>query len=101
MQSGKLIDMYTLVDILYLSGLNLMEGKLNKSYFPLKIKATSRISIPHGCSVELTNHSIHSDFTLRIQTEAIHFEWDFNPARLPNSAKLLEETKHIDAHLVI
>ena len=73
----------------------------NGSYFPLKIKATSRISIPHGCSVELTNHSIHSDFTLRIQPEAIHFEWDFNPATLPNSAKLLEGTRHIDAQLAL
>ena len=71
----------------------------NGTYFPLKIKATSRISIPHGCSVELTNHSIHSDFTLRIAPEAIHFEWDFNPATLPNSAKLLDGTKHIDAQL--
>ena len=34
----------------------------NDSYFPLKIKATSCISIPHGCSVELTHHSIHSDW---------------------------------------
>ena len=37
--------------------------------------------------------------TLRIAPEAIHFEWDFNPATLPNSAKLLDGTKHIDAQL--
>ena len=60
------------------------------NYFPLKIKATTCITIPHGCSVHLTNHPIHSDFTLRIAPEAIHFEWDFNPANLPDSAKLLE-----------
>ena len=73
----------------------------NGSYFPLKLKDTSRISVPHGCSVELTNHSIHSDFTLRISPEAIHFEWDFNPATLPNSAKLLEGTRHIDTQLAL
>ena len=71
----------------------------NGTYFPLKLKATSRITIPHGCSVHLTNHTIHSDFTLRIQPEAIHFEWDFNPATLPNSAKLLEGTLRIDTQL--
>ena len=38
---------------------------------------------------------------LKIQPEAIHFEWDFNPATLPNSSKLLEGTKHIDAQLAL
>ena len=73
----------------------------NGTYFPLKLKATTRITIPHGCSVHLTNHTIHSDFTLRIAPEAIHFEWDFNPANLPDSAKLLEGTHRIDAQLEI
>ena len=71
----------------------------NGTYFPLKIKATSHITIPHGCSVHLMNHSIHSDFTLKKAPEALHFKWDFNPATLPNSSKLLEGTHHIDAQL--
>ena len=63
------------------------------------MKATTHISIPEDCSVQLRNHSIHSDYTLRIDPEALHFEWDFNPATLPNSAQLLEGTSHIGPQL--
>ena len=51
----------------------------NGSHFPLRLKATSRISIPEGCSAQLHNHTIYSDPTLRIAPEALHFTWDFNP----------------------
>ena len=71
----------------------------NGTHTPLKLKATTRISIPEDCSVQLRNHSIHSDYTLRIDPEALHFEWDFNPATLPNSAQLLEGTSHIGPQL--
>jgi hypothetical protein len=36
----------------------------NGSYFPLKIKHTQQIRIPEGCLVELTNHTITSDFSI-------------------------------------
>ena len=73
----------------------------NGSHFPLRLKATSRISIPEGCSAQLHNHTIYSDPTLRIAPEALHFTWDFNPANLPNSAQLLEGTKHIGPQLAM
>ena len=71
----------------------------NGSHFPLKIRSTMRISLPEGCTIELANHTIQSDFSLRIAPEALHFEWEFNPALLPNSAQLLQGTKHIDPQL--
>ena len=71
----------------------------NGSHFPLKIRSTMRISLPEGCTIELANHTIQSDFSLSIAPEALHFEWEFNPAMLPNSAQLLQGTRHIDPQL--
>ncbi len=71
----------------------------NGSYFPLKIKHTQQIRIPEGCLVELTNHTITSDFSIRISSDSIHFEWDFDPISLPNSAKLMMDSVSIDSKL--
>ena len=68
----------------------------NGSYFPLKIKNTKFITIPEGCTVELTNHSITSDYTIRTTSQSIYFEWDFDPTTLPNSADMLSDSKTID-----
>ncbi len=71
----------------------------NGSYFPLKIKHTQQVRIPEGCSVELTNHTITSDFSIRITSDSVHFEWDFDPISLPNSAKLMLDAKSMDSKL--
>ena len=68
----------------------------NGSYFPLKIKNTKFITIPEGCTVKLTNHSITSDYTIRTTSQSIYFEWDFDPTTLPNSADMLSDSKTID-----
>ena len=71
----------------------------NGSYFPLKIKNTQQIRIPEGCQVELINHTITSDFSIRTTSDSIHFEWDFDPISLPNSALLMVDAKSIDSKL--
>ena len=71
----------------------------NGSYFPLKIKNTKFITILEGCTVELTNHSITSDYTIRTTSQSIYFEWDFDPTTLPNSADMLSDSKTIDLKL--
>ena len=73
----------------------------NGSYFNIKIKQVQQISIPEGCSVELTNHTITSDFSIRLNSESIHFEWDFDPLNFPNSAQFLIDSKSIDSKLRI
>ena len=72
---------------------------INGSYFPLKIKHTKQISIPEGCSVELINHTITSDYSIRATSDSIHFEWDFDPISLPNTASLMLDSKSIDSKL--
>ena len=71
----------------------------NGSYYPLKIKNTKFVTIPEGCSTELYNHSITSDFTIRTTSQSIYFEWDFDPTTLPNSAEMLTDSKTIDIKL--
>ena len=71
----------------------------NGSYFPLKIKNTQQIKVPEGCLVELTNHTITSDFSIRTTSDSVHFEWDFDPISLPNSAQLMLDSKSIDSKL--
>ena len=71
----------------------------NGSYFPLKIKNTQQIRIPEGCQVELINHTITSDFSIRTTSDSIHFEWDFDPISLPNSAILMMDSKSMDSKL--
>ena len=73
----------------------------NGTHFPLKVKATVRISIPEGCSTQLINHTIQSDFSLRLAPEALHFEWEFDPSTLPESAHLIQGTRHIDRQLAL
>ena len=68
----------------------------NGSYFNLKIKNTKQIHIPEGCSVDLTNHTITSDFNIRTTATSVHFEWDFDPLSLPNSAELMVDAKTMD-----
>ena len=46
--------------------------------------------------MELTNHSITSDYTIRTTSQSIYFEWDFDPTTLPNSADMLADSKTID-----
>ena len=72
---------------------------INGSYFPLKIKHTRQIQIPEGCSVELTNHTITSDYSIRATSDSIHFEWDFDPVSLPNTATLMLDSRSIDSKL--
>ena len=71
----------------------------NGSYFPLKIKNTQQIRIPEGCRVELTNHTITSDFSIRTTSDSVHFEWDFDPISLPDSAKLMIDSISMDSKL--
>ena len=71
----------------------------NGSYFNLKIKNTKQIHIPEGCSVDLTNHTITSDFNIRTTSNSVHFEWDFDPLSIPNSAELMMDAKTIDFKL--
>ena len=71
----------------------------NGSYFNIKIKQVKQIYVPEGCSVDLTNHTITSDFSIRLNSESIHFEWDFNPLNFPNSASFLIDAKSIDTKL--
>ena len=72
---------------------------INGTYFPIKIKNTKQIYIPEGCSTELINHTITSDFSIRTDSRSIHFEWDFDPLSFPNSAQLLIDSKSIDNKL--
>ena len=71
----------------------------NGSYFNVKIKQVKQIYVPEGCSIDLTNHTITSDFSIRLNSESIHFEWDFNPLDFPNSATFLIDAKSIDLKL--
>ena len=71
----------------------------NGSYFPIRIKNTKQIYIPEGCSIELINHTITSDFSIRTTSRSIHFEWDFDPLSLPDSAQLMIDSKSIDNKL--
>ena len=71
----------------------------NGSYFPIKIKNTKQIHIPEGFSIELINHTITSDFSIRTTSRSIHFEWDFDPLSLPDSAQLMMDSKSIDKKL--
>ena len=73
----------------------------NGSYFNIKIKQVQQLSIPEGCSVELTNHTITSDFSIRLNSESIHFKWDFDPLNFPISARFLVDSKSIDSKLRI
>ncbi len=73
----------------------------NGTHFPLKVRATTRITIPEGCTTQLVNHTIQSDFSLRIAPESLHFEWEFNPASLPDSAQLIQGARHIGHQLAM
>ena len=73
----------------------------NGSYFPIKIKNTKQIYVPEGCSTELINHTITTDFSIRTDSRSIHFEWDFDPLSLPNSAQLMIDSKSIDNKLTL
>jgi hypothetical protein len=49
--------------------------------------------------VELINHTITSDYSIRATSDSIHFEWDFDPISLPNTASLMLDSKSIDSKL--
>ena len=73
----------------------------NGTHFPLKVKATTKITIPEGCTTQLVNYTIQSDFSLRVAPESLHFEWEFNPSILPDSAQLIQGTRHIGHQLAM
>jgi hypothetical protein len=66
----------------------------NGTYFTLKIWNMVRISIPEGCSTQLVNNIIQSDLSLRVAPEVFHFEWKFKPSILPDSAQLIQGSRH-------
>jgi hypothetical protein len=69
----------------------------NGSHFPLRLKATTRISIPPACTAKLRNHTISSDDNIRLAPEPLQFQWTFNPLILPS--EILQHATHIDDEL--
>jgi hypothetical protein len=69
----------------------------NGSHFPLRLKSTTRVSIPPACQVQLKNHTISSDDNIRLAPEPLQFHWTFNPLILPS--EILRHATHIDDEL--
>jgi hypothetical protein len=69
----------------------------NGSHFPLRLKSTTRVTIPPACHVELKNHTISADDNIRLAPEPLQFQWTFNPLILPS--ELLQHASHVDDEL--
>jgi hypothetical protein len=66
----------------------------NGSHFPVRLRLTSRISVPPACSLRLFNHTINSDDSVRIKPEPLQFSWSFNPLLLPS--EIMQQAAHAD-----
>jgi hypothetical protein len=78
----------------------------NGSHFPLRLKATTRVTIPPSCYVKLKNHTISADDNIRLAPEPLQFQWTFNPLILPsetlqNAAHLDDELNHLKSTIKI
>ena len=69
----------------------------NGSHFPVRLRTTTRISVPPACSLRLFNHTITSDDSVRIKPEPLQFSWAFNPLILPSN--LMQTAAHADNEL--
>ena len=69
----------------------------NGSHFPIRLRLTSRISVPPACSLRLFNHTITSDDSVRIKPEPLQFTWTFNPLLLPS--EIMQGAAHADDEL--
>ncbi len=66
----------------------------NGSHFPIRLKLTSRVTVPPACSLRLFNHTINSDDSVRIKPEPLQFSWSFNPLLLPS--EIMQQAAHAD-----
>ena len=70
----------------------------NGTHHPLFLSQNNRVHIPQGCSTELKDHIIRSDFNIRFTPEPLKIIWHFNPLKLP--ADLLEDAGQTDQRLL-
>jgi hypothetical protein len=66
----------------------------NGTHYPIRIRTSSRIHLNPGCTLQLFNHTLRSDQSIRIKTEPLLFPWSFNPLILPS--ELLHQANHLD-----
>jgi hypothetical protein len=59
----------------------------NGSHFPIRLKLTSRNTVPPACSLRLFN-------SVRIKPEPLQFSWSFNPLLLPS--EIMQQAAHAD-----
>jgi hypothetical protein len=45
-------------------------------------KGTQQIRIPSGCQAHFAEHLATSDYSIRLDSEIVHFEWDWDPLTL-------------------
>jgi hypothetical protein len=53
-------------------------------------KGTQQIRIPPGCQAFFSEHLVTSDFSIRLDSEIIHFEWDWDPLSLLPAGEIEE-----------
>ena len=66
----------------------------NGSHYPIRLRSTSRITVPPACHLRLFNHTISSDDSIRVKPEPLQFSWSFNPLILPS--ELMQQSAHAD-----
>jgi hypothetical protein len=66
----------------------------NGTHYPIRIRTMARLHLSPGCTLQLFNHTLRSDQSIRVKAEPSVFPWSFNPLLLPS--KLMHRAQHTD-----
>jgi hypothetical protein len=66
----------------------------NGTHYPIRIRTMARLHLRPGCTLQLFNHTLRSDQSIRVKAEPLVFPWSFNPLMLPS--ELMHRAQHTD-----
>jgi hypothetical protein len=66
----------------------------NGTHYPIRIRTMARLHLSPGCTLQLFNHTLRSDQSIRVKAEPLVFPWSFNPLMLPS--ELMHRAQHTD-----